>query len=159
MLAVSIRSTIMTTHKLVLMLLLTPLLSVYAAPDTPEATVKAYFAALAKGDRADAIKLTARFPKIGDAQIGAMTDSYIESYKRRGSTPSIKNGKALEDCAVVVTFDSPTDPDPAYLIKQGGAWRVLPKVTQFNRDYFEFPEATLGRFRELEKWFKAQVGK
>jgi len=149
----------MTTHKLVLLLLLTPLLSVYAAPDTPEATIKAYFAALSKGDRTNANKLTARFPKFGEAQVAAVTDRYIELHKRPGYAPSIKNGKAVEECAVVVILESPTDPDPAYLIKQDGAWRVLPRLTQFNRDYFELPEAALVRFRELEKWFKAQVGK
>jgi hypothetical protein len=57
----------------------------------------------------------------------------------------------------VIIFESPTDPDPAYLIKQEGAWRVLPKLTQYNRDYFELPEAVLARFRELEKWCKSQI--
>jgi hypothetical protein len=149
----------MTTPKLILLLLLTSLLSVHAAEDTPEATVKAYFAALSKGDRTNANRLTARFPKFGDAQVAAVTDRYIELHKRPGYAPSIRNGKAVEDCAVVVILESPTDPDPAYLIKQDGAWRVLPKLTQYNRDYFEFPETTLARFRELEKWFNAQVGK
>ena len=149
----------MTTQKLVLLLLFTPLLSVYAAPEAPEATVKAYFAALAKGDRTNANKLTARFPKFGDAQVAAITDRYIELHKRPGYAPSIRNSKAIEDCAVVVIFESATDPDPAYLIKQSGAWRVLPKLTQYNRDYFELQEAALARFRELEKWFRAQVGK
>ena len=135
----------MTIHKLVLLLLLTPLLSGNAAPDTPEATVKAYFAALSKGDRANANKLTARFPKFGDAQVAAVTDRYIEAHKRPGYAPLIKSGKAVEDCAVVI-FESPTDPDPAYLIKQDGAWRVLPKLTQFNRDYFELQEVTLYDF-------------
>lgn len=149
----------MTTYRLILFLLLAPLLSVYAAPDTPEATVKAYFTALSQGDRTKANRLTARFPKFGDAQVAAVTDELIELHKRPGYAPSVRGSKTTENCAVVVIFESPSDPDPAYLIKQGDAWRVLPWLTQYKRDYFEFPEATLARFRELEKWFRTKVGK
>jgi hypothetical protein len=148
----------MKTPKLLLLLFfLIPQLSIQASTNSPEATVKAYFTALAKGDRTNANHLTARFPNFGDARVAALTDRFIELHKRPGYAPTVKNSKAIEDCAVVLIFESPTDPDPTYLIKQNGAWRVLPELTEFK--YFDFSEATLTRFRDLEKWFETQVGK
>jgi hypothetical protein len=61
----------------ILLLLLTPVLGAYAGPETPEATVRAYFTALAKGDRTNAIRLTARFPRFDEAQVATVTDRYI----------------------------------------------------------------------------------
>jgi hypothetical protein len=65
----------------------------------------------------------------------------------------------MENCAVVVVLDSPTDPDPVYLLKGKEGWRVLPGLTQFQREIFQLDAAELKRFSTLESWYKSQVGK
>jgi len=138
--------------------LLVPLLSLYATPDDPETALKAYFAALSKADREAANRLTAHFPKFGESEVAAVTERYIELHKRPGYGPTLRGSKTIENCAVVVIFESPTDPDPAYLIRQKEVWKVLPKLTQFDREHFELASSELERFRTLESWYKTRVG-
>lgn len=133
--------------------------STCADADDPETTLKAYFTALSKADRQTANRLTAHFPKFRESEVAALTERYIELHKRLGYSPVVRGWKRMENCAVVVVFESPTDPDPAYLIHKNGAWQVLPRLTQFDRDYFELQASELKRFRALETWYKSQVGK
>ena len=130
-----------------------------AAQTPPESVLKSYFDALRQGNRAAASGLTARFPKFTDAEVASATDSAVSMAKNGRWSPVISKSKVIGNCAVVVFYESPTDPDPAYLMEQNGAWRVLPKVTQYKRDTFEFPKGTLEKFQELEQWYEGQVGK
>lgn len=134
-------------------------LSGCAGLDDPKTALKAYFAALSRADRQTANQLTARFPKFGLSDVSAVTEQYIQLHKQPGYGPVIRGSKAIENCAVVIAFESPTDPDPIYLIRQEEAWRVLPTLTEFDQDRIELRAPELARFRELEAWYRSQVGK
>ncbi|HWN95807.1 MAG TPA: ankyrin repeat domain-containing protein [Methylomirabilota bacterium] len=144
---------------LVVALLAQALASISLAGEGPENALRSYFDALRKADRATANELTARFSKFTETHIAATTDWGISLGKNRQWRPVISKSKTIDNCAVVVMHESSTDPDPAYLIQQNGAWRVLPKLTQYNRDVFELPPVTLKNFQELDEWYQVQVGK
>ncbi len=135
------------------------ILSSSAAELTPVETVQSYFEALSKTNRVKANDLTAKFPKFGEVQVAGVTEKFIEIHRRPGFAPRIATSKMIEDCAVVILYEKPTDPDPAYLIKQRGAWRVLPELTEYKEPEFELSEAVVGRFQTLERWYREQVGK
>src|SRR5689334_5924439 len=84
--------------------------SLVAAANDPEAAVKAYFGALARKDRAQAIQLTAHFPNLGDVEVAAATERSIQAVQRPGPASVTRGSKALGDCAVVILLESPTDP-------------------------------------------------
>ena len=125
---------------------------------TPEQVLASYFDAVKKADQTNANSLTARFPRWGDKEVNQKNKTLIFNF-RNSSKPQTKNSKSIEDCAVVVTYESPNDPDSAYLIKQNGEWRVFPDVTGFERVDFPLSDLQLDRFIELEQWYEQQVGK
>lgn len=123
----------------------------------PQKTLQAYFAAIAKADRKMASQLTARFAKSDEADLDDNIDTSIHFFATRKFHPEIKESKAIENCAVVVVLDSPTDPDPVYLFKQREIWRVLPGFTRF--EIFELADSDLKRFEVLKAWYESRVNK
>jgi hypothetical protein len=148
----------MKVGECLLPLLAIPWVAVQGASLGPEATVKAYFDALKKGDAVRANELTARLGHFGESQVATVIQEYIALHKKPGYAPKVRSSKTIEDCAVVVVLESPTDPDPAYLIKQNGRWRILPELTDYKRDEFELPEVVTARFQKLQRWYRASVG-
>ena len=63
------------------------------------------------------------------------------------------------DCAVVVVNESTKegrkafDIDPAYLIKQGGEWRVLPDISDWDIAE-QVAKGKVDSYKKLEAWFK-----
>lgn len=65
------------------------------------------------------------------------------------------------DCALVVTNESkkagekPFDLDPAYLIKQGGEWKVFPDVSDWDIAE-QVAKDKIDSYKKLEAWFKVR---
>jgi hypothetical protein len=64
----------------------------------------------------------------------------------------------IGDCAVVVIGDGEqrTPDDPCYLLKQGGAWKVLPELARWQDDSFELTEEQKRAFESLEKQYEEE---
>lgn len=121
--------------------------------------LRTYREALVEGDLPQAMKLTVSVSsKIPVSALEEKTQSWMDRFKAGQSRIWIypNSTTVIEDCALVVCgdHDEPTADDPAYLIKQGGEWKVLLGLTSWKRDIFELSEQQKSRFTELEEHLK-----
>ena len=127
-------------------------------PGAPGAALTAYYQALKSGDTEAASKLTASFKSIPAGYLEKYTAKYAEGAKAGKLVIVLVPGasKVERDCAVVVFKDGDKerpDYDPAYLLKQDGAWKVLLKLTQWDHRAFDLTADQKTRFAALEQWF------
>ena len=131
--------------------------AVHAAPAGPESTVKAFETAVAKRDVNGAMLCIARFPTVGEEHLKQWLTKVIDA--EDGTRTQILGSKEVGECAVVAVLSSPRDPDPFYLLKQEGEWRILPRATRFDYPFFGFSASIIAEFRSLEDWYRQKVGK
>ncbi len=53
-------------------------------------------------------------------------------------------------------YQKGVDPDPVYLVKNKGKWKVLPDMTAYDHKLYGFSKGTVQNFGHLEKWFEDQ---
>ena len=126
--------------------------------DSPVAALTAYYKALKGGDIETAKKLTATFKTLPPEYLEQYTTKYSEGAKAGKLTIKVvpTSIKVDGDCAVVTFEDGNKDHpdyDPAYLINQGGKWKVFLKLTKWEHRAFETTEEQKKRFKALEEWF------
>ena len=133
-----------------------------AARQSPQAVASSFFSALRRNKTDEAGRLIAVFPKVP----GDFMKRRIEVMASRMSAgrwdSQVISGRAVGGAAVVIINEGlksgqqAFDIDPVYLIRQKESWRILPKLTRYNRPYFEFSERQIAEFQQLEKWYKEQ---
>jgi hypothetical protein len=133
--------------------------------NAPVAALESYKVALKSGDKAAAVKLTASFPLLSKEQVESSNANFV-TYVKDGLLvidPVAGAGKVDNDCAIVVFTDSKKDgingPTffPAFLIKQGGEWRVLLFLVKWDRPEFTTTTEQKKRFETLGKWFEEDM--
>ncbi len=112
------------------------------------------------GDTGKAVALTATFPRLSSEQVRQVTQAYTDKAKAGNLKIWIypSSVSVSGDCAVVVIGDDeePTlnDPDPAYLLRQNGEWKVLLKLTNWKQDFIELNDDQKRAFTQLEATYK-----
>lgn len=132
--------------------------------------------AFLKGAKTQSLEETPRHT----AQFEGLDDDfekYLQSRIKRildlsakGWTLEIVEEKIIGDCAVLLCNDKNAgdgknafDPDPVFLNKQNGAWKVLPSLTEWNLlervpaekqpASMKLDETKVAAYKQLEKWF------
>lgn len=154
-----------------LMLAIAPLLSSTVlgadkAEALPVATASeaaaAFFAALKAGDVDRAAAMTV--PMKEGIPRDAVREYYlrISAFIKRAGVPQIVAHLRLEETSVVIFREGgpgkerTIDLDPAYLVRQEGKWLVVFQLTEFDRPYHSFDDATMRDFAKLQEWYKSQ---
>lgn len=126
-----------------------------AALGPAAAMVQAYFDALGgpQPDYIAAQKMQVQSPSLKDA----MVQRYMKIFARfvRTNHPRILAEHAIDDCAVVMFLRSGAGPERAehaWLIRQGGTWRVSPRVTDWTVISDVLNEEQRVRMRKLSDW-------
>ena len=131
-----------------------------AATEAPVSTLSEYRAALKKGDLARAVALTASFPKLPSEGLREITQKYLDmmSSGRLRIWFYPESLRVIGDCAVMVVGDHqrPAPDDPCYFLNQGGQWKVLPKLTDWQESYFEFTDTQKQAFVILTAHYEAE---
>ena len=114
----------------------------------------------------DAVKLLARFPKLPEEYYQRQEMKLARHAKRASEGDydfSVIEAKTSDQCAVVIINEDvkqgrrSIDYDPVFLLLQEGKWRILPGLTQYDREEFSMDDATKKRFAKLENWFEERT--
>jgi hypothetical protein len=128
---------------------------VFGAED-PKSVVQEFYQAISAKDANSAagyMLTTGRYTK--DANT-ARVQGWID---RKTKIPEIKDSKSAEHAAVVIIYESSTDPDPMYLYKKEEKWLILPKITSYATKDAEWPDDVRAEYMALQNWYETTVGK
>jgi hypothetical protein len=153
--------------KLILTLLLLPLFPLVCKADDSGETVvmidalKKYREALVAGKTEAAVALTASFPDLPVEAVKSKTGDYVEAAR----TGRLKiwifptSAKVIDGCGALIIGDGeePAADDPAYMIKQADGWKVLLKLTDWNRPFFKHSDEQKKAFEHLQTHVAEQM--
>jgi len=146
-----------------LLLLVTLLLQAAALGGAPSKALAAFKKSAQAGDFEATWEHVAKFEGLPDPATDYLKGKvrrFLE-LTREGWDFEIIEEKVEGGCAVVVINESRKagraafDLDPAYLIKQGDEWKVLPEVSDWDIAE-QVAKDDVPSFRKLEAWFKAR---
>ena len=122
--------------------------------------LKKYREALVAGETDTAVTLTASFQDLPAETIKLKTQNSVEATRSGRLKIWIfpANAKVIEGCGALIIGDGekPAVDDPAYIIKQGGEWKVLLKLTDWNRPHFKISEQQKKAFEQLQTHISAK---
>jgi len=135
-----------------------PASSPVQAARTPAEVVANFFEAVAAGRVDDAIALMTPLPDLPPEVLEELREDFAKPLRTK---PYVVGHLQIGTSAVVIVHDSSPnkhiiDLDPAYLIRRGSTWYLLPQVDEFESRWFPLDASTTKSLEELEGWFRAQ---
>ena len=130
---------------------------------SPTETLSAFKKSIDTGDLEAAwgyIVIVEGLPEDSTAYLKDRVERFIKMSKAGWSFDIVKE-KIEGKCAVVLINEKSkdgkktTDYDPAYLIKQNGEWKLMPKVSSWDMAE-QIDKDSVASFEQLKLWFDAQ---